>query len=127
VTPLHPGGPDDSGAQRIVLLALGTTPCSRSVRQRRRGRLPASSSHDNDSIFGQFGRPVKVERDGRTRSYRCHLDRWLHEVMGIDGLPIPYGAPNGSPHDLTEPPPDTGRLVALPVLGGPLHDYRLAA
>ena len=29
---------------------------------------------------------------------RCHLDRWLHEVMGIQGISIPYGAPNASPH-----------------------------
>jgi transposase InsO family protein len=50
----------------------------------------------NDGIFGQF-------RDGqargaRARKYRCQLDLWLAEVMGIQGLPIPYGAPNASPH-----------------------------
>ena len=99
--------------------------------------------------------------------------------MGIEGLPIPYGAPNASPHierfmrtlrqealdhfiflsaerirrvvseivkyyngarpsqathripdphpELKQPPPLTGRLVALPVLGGVQHDYRLVA
>jgi hypothetical protein len=99
--------------------------------------------------------------------------------MGIEGLPIPYGAPNASPHierlmrtlrhealdhfiflsvnhvrrvatefiryyngarpsqaihaipdpypELRQPPPQNGRLVALPVLGGVQHDYRLAA
>jgi len=135
--------------------------------------------HDNDGIFGQFGRPVTIEHPGWQRSYRCHLDRWLDEVMGIEGLPIPFGAPNATPHverfmrtlrqealdhfiflsadhvrrvvaeyvryyngarpsqaihgipdpypELSEPPPPTGRLLALPVLGGLIHDFRLAA
>ena len=30
--------------------------------------------------------------------YRSHLDLWLADVMGIEGIPIPYGAPNASPH-----------------------------
>jgi hypothetical protein len=99
--------------------------------------------------------------------------------MGIQGLPIPFGAPNASPHveqsvrtlreealdhfiflsadhvrgvvkefiryytgarpsqaihaipdpypELREPPPQNGRLVALPVLGDLQHDDRLAA
>ena len=99
--------------------------------------------------------------------------------MNIMGIPIPYGAPNASPHverfmrtlrqealdhflflsvghlrrvvatyvryyngarpsqaihripapypALREPPPTNGTLVALPVLGGLHHDYRLAA
>ena len=99
--------------------------------------------------------------------------------MGIQGLPIPFGAPNASPYverflrtlrsealdhfiflnagrirrvvvefiacyngarpsqaihaipepypELREPPPEGGRLVALPVLGGLIHDYRRAA
>jgi hypothetical protein len=112
-----------------------------------------------------------VERDGKTRGYRCHLNRWLNEVMGGAGLPIPYRAPNASPHverfmrtlrfkaldhfiflsadpirryngarpsqaipaipdpypELREPPPRTGRLLALPVLGGLIHDCRRAA
>ena len=29
---------------------------------------------------------------------RSHLDRWLAEVLDIRGLPIPYGAPNATPH-----------------------------
>jgi len=135
--------------------------------------------HDDDGIFGQFAQPVKIEQGGHVRSYRCHFDRWLHEVIGTKGLPIPYGAPKASPHverfmrtprcqaidhfiflstdhirrvvlafiryyngarpsqaihgipdpyaELKTPPPRTGRLVALPVLGGLIHDYRLAA
>ena len=107
------------------------------------------------------------------------LDLWLHAVMGIKGIPIPYGAPNANPHverfartlreealnhfiflngdhirrvvaefvryynggrpsqaihaipdpypELREPLPKEGKLIALPVLGGIQHDYRLAA
>jgi len=142
-------------------------------------QIPRFLLHDNDGVCGQFGRPVHVERAGGKRSYRCHLERWLDEVMGIEGLPIPFGAPNASPHverfmrtlreealnhflflgeghvrrvvreyvrydngarpsqaihgipepypELKQPPPSSGRLVALPVLGGVLHDYRLVA
>jgi len=62
------------------------------------GMTPRFLVHDNDGIFGQFGRTVTVESNGLKRSYRCHFDRWLDEVMGIKGMPIPYGAPNASPH-----------------------------
>jgi hypothetical protein len=61
-------------------------------------RTPRFIVHDNDGIFGQYGNRVTVEQDDSRRSYRCHLDRWLDEVMGIEGIPIPYGAPNASPH-----------------------------
>ncbi len=37
-----------------------------------------------------------------------------------------YGIPDPFP-ELREPAPATGRLLALPVLGGLIHDYRLAA
>ena len=61
-----------------------------------RCQTPRFLVHDNDAIFGQY-------RDGKRRGekgrrYRCQLDLWLAEVMGIQGLPIPYGAPNASPY-----------------------------
>ena len=134
-------------------------------------RKPRFLLHDNDGIFGQFGR----RKDG----FRCHLDRWLSTTMDIEGLPTPYHAPNANPHverfhrtlrqdainhfiflnashvrrvarefieyynrarpsqathaipdpypELLNEPHPSGQLIALPVLGGLQHDYRLAA
>ncbi len=140
-------------------------------------RKPRFLLHDNDGIFGQFGR----RKDG----FRCHLDRWLSTTMEIEGLPTPYHAPNANPHverfhrtlrqdalnhfifvnaahvgrvalefieyynrarpsqgrkqsfrvhaipdpypELIDRPLAGGKLIALPVLGGVQHDYRLAA
>jgi transposase InsO family protein len=47
--------------------------------------------HDNDGIFGQY----RLRERGR---HRCALDFWLEDVMGIRGIPIPYGAPNANAH-----------------------------
>jgi len=172
------------GSRRIVHVNVTTNPTLPWIKQQIReatpwGQIPRCLLHDNDGVFGQFGRPVHVERGGEKRSYRSQLDRWLDEVMGIEGLPIPFGAPNASPHverfmqtlreealnhfiflsehhvrrvvteyvryyngarpsqaihgipdpypELRQPPPMTGKLVALPVLGGVLDDYRLVA
>jgi RHS repeat-associated protein len=50
----------------------------------------------NDGIFGQFR--DRKRRGEKGRRYRCRLDLWLADVMGVEGIPIPYGAPNASPH-----------------------------
>jgi transposase InsO family protein len=170
--------------RRIVHVNVTSNPTLAWVKQQLReataeDRTPRFLVHDNDGIFGQYGRPVIVEQDDGRRSYRCHLDRWLDEVVGSEGIPIPYGAPNASPHverfvrtlreealnhfifltadhirrvvaefvryyngarpsqaihgipdpypELRQPPPRRGKLVALPVLGGVQHDYRLVA
>lgn len=172
------------GSRRIVHVNVTSNPTLPWVKQQLReatawDETPRFLIHDNDGIFGQLGRSVTVEEAGRRRRYRCHLDRWLDRIMQIEGLPIPYGAPNASPHverfmrtlrqealnhflflstghirrvvreyirfyngarpsqavhgipdpypELKQPPPQTGRLVALPVLGGVQHDYRLVA
>jgi len=172
------------GSRRIIHVNVTSNPTLPWVKQQIReatteNQTPRFLVHDNDGIFGQYGRRVVLERGDRRSSYRCHLDRWLDEVIGIRGLPIPYGAPNASPHverlvrtlreealnhflflsidhirrvvteyvryyngarpsqaihgipdpypELRQPPPRTGRLVALPVLGGIQHDYRRAA
>jgi putative transposase len=168
--------------RRIVLINVTTSPSLAWVQQQIRqvtpwGKVPRFLIHDNDGIFGQFRDRKRRGRKGRR--YRCRLDLWLADVMGIEGIPIPYGAPNASPHierfnrtlreealdhfiflnenhilrgcreyvayyngarpsqalhaipdpypELTTPPPMTGELVALPVLGGVQHDYRRAA
>jgi transposase InsO family protein len=171
-------------SRRVVLCNVTTSPTLGWVKQQIRNLAPFDSGprflvHDNDGIFGQLGSYPRRVGAPRTRRFRCHLDRWLSEVMGIEGIPIPYGAPNANAHverfhrtlrgdalnhfiflserhvrrvcakfiayyngarpsqathaipapypELTEPPPADGRLVALPVLGGVQHDYRLAA
>jgi hypothetical protein len=171
-------------SRRIVHVNVTANPTLSWVKQQIRqatawGPTPRFLVHDNDGIFGQYGRPVTVEHSQGTRRYRCHFDRWLDQVMAIQGIPIPYGAPNASPFverfirtlreealnhfiflgiahirrvvteyiryyngarpsqaihgipdpypELRQPPPRTGRLVDLQVLGGVQHDYRLAA
>lgn len=171
-------------SRRIVNVDVTSNPSLRWVKQQIReatpwGPVPRFLIHDNDGIFGQYGRRVAAERNGKRRGHRCHLDRWLDEIIGIQGLPIPYGAPNASPYverfnrtlreealnhfiflsvdhirrvaveyaryyngarpsqaihgipdphpELRQPPPPAGKLVALPVLGGVQHDYRLVA
>jgi len=170
--------------RRITYVNVTSNPTLSWVKQQIRqatgsNNAPRFLVHDNDGIFGQYRRRVSVEHGDHTRSYRCHLDRWLSEIMGIDGLPIPYGAPNASPFverfnrtlreealnhfiflsvdhirrvaaeyiryynggrpsqaihgipdpypELRQPPPPVGKLLALPVLGGVQHDYRLVA
>jgi putative transposase len=168
--------------RRIVLINVTTSPGLAWVQPQIRqatawARSPRLLIHDNDGIFGQFR--DRRPRGKKGRRYRCRLDLWLADVMGIEGIPIPYGAPNATPHverfnrtlreealnhfifldvrhvlrvcrdfvkfydrarpsqalhaipdpypELSNPPPEDGKLIALPVLGGVQHDYRLAA
>lgn len=85
------------GTRRVVHMAVTESPTLAWVKQRVReatpfGSVPRFLVHDNDGIFGQFGR----RRSGR--SFRSALDLWLGEVLGIKGIPIPYGAPNAAAH-----------------------------
>jgi transposase InsO family protein len=48
--------------------------------------------HDNDGIYGQYGRSLVVAG----RRVRSHLDLWLATVLGVVGIPTPYGAPNAN-------------------------------
>ena len=169
-------------SRRIVLINATTSPGLAWVDPQIReattwGNGPRFLIHDNDGIFGQFR--DRKRRGDQGRHYRCHLDLWLTDAMGTEGIPIPYGAPNASPHverfsrtlreealnhfmffgashvlrvcreyvafynrarpsqalhaipepypELRQPPATSGKLIALPVLGGVQHDYRLAA
>jgi putative transposase len=88
-------------SRRIVLINATTSPGLAWVKQQIRpatewAKSPRFLLHDNDGVYGQC---QQRRGDGeRKRRYRCHLDQWLAEVMGIEGIPIPYGAPNASPH-----------------------------
>jgi len=87
-------------SRRVVHMAVTVSPTQAWLKQRIREATPFGSAprflvHDNDGIFGQFGR----RRPGKTgRSYRSALDLWLGEVLHIKGVPIPYGAPNAAAH-----------------------------
>ena len=57
------------------------------------GVQPRIVIHDNDGIYGQFG------KDRRSHlGYRSHLDYWLKETIGIRGIPITPGCPQETPH-----------------------------
>jgi putative transposase len=163
-------------SRQIVLINATTSPSLVWVKQQIRqmtpwGKVPRFLIHDNDGIFGQYR--DRQPRGVQGRRYRSHLDLWLKEVMGIEGVPIPYGAPNANPHverfhrslreealnnfifssarhvlqvcreyvkcyngarpsqathaipnpypELKKPPPQAGKVIALPVLGGVQH------
>jgi hypothetical protein len=169
-------------SRRIVLINVTTSPGLAWVKQQIRqatawAQTPRFLLHGNDGSFGQFR--DRKRRGEKQRRYRCQLDVWLANVMGIEGIAIPCGAPNASPHierfnrtlreealnhfifldakhilkvcreyvdfynrarpsqalhaipdpypELKMPAPKASKLVALPVLGGVQHDYRLAA
>ena len=88
-------------SRRIVLINVTTSPGLAWVQQQLRQatawcETPRFLVHDNDGIFGQFR--DRKRRGKKGRRYRCRLDLWLADVMGIEGIPIPYGAPNANPH-----------------------------
>ena len=92
------------GSRRIVHWNVTDSPTLPWVKQQVReatqwGETPRFLIHDNDGIFGQYSqRPTVIRANGKKRTYRCHLDLWLDNVMGIEGIPIPYGAPNANAH-----------------------------
>ena len=80
------------GSRRIVHVNVTSNPTIPWVNQQIREAsdddvAPRLLVHDNDGIFGQCRKAVTSEENSRRRSYRCHLDRWLDKVIGIEGLP----------------------------------------
>ena len=91
------------GTRKIVQCGVTSSPTLDWVKQQIReatpwARAPRFLTHDNDGIFGQFGRLRTTIVGGHKKSFRCTLDAWLYQVMGIQGIPIPYGAPNAQAH-----------------------------
>ena len=89
--------------REVVRLAVTANPTLEWVKQQIREATswdgsPRFLTHDNDGIFGQFATRKRVGDDASGRTYRCALDLWLHQVPGIEGIPIPYGAPNAAAH-----------------------------
>jgi len=82
------------GSRRVVHANVTSSPTLAWVKNQIReiaawGEGPRFLIHDNDGIFGQLGRRKK-------NGFRSHLDRWLARVIGIEGIPIPYRAPNAN-------------------------------
>jgi hypothetical protein len=89
--------------RQIVHIAVTPSPTLAWVKQQVRdatpwGECPRFLLHDNDGIFGQRGRRSGERKQRGVKRYRCTLDHWLDDVRGIEGLPIPYGAPNAAAH-----------------------------
>ena len=79
-------------SRRIVLVNATTSPGLAWVKQQIRqatawNKSPRFLIHDNDGIFGQFR--DRKRRGEKGRRYRCCLDLWLADTMGIEGIPIP--------------------------------------
>jgi putative transposase len=84
------------GTRRIVHANVTSSPTLAWVKQQLRDLCAFDSGprfliHDNDGIFGQLGR-----RRGVKRRFRCHLDRWLSNMLVVEGIPTPFRAPNAN-------------------------------
>ncbi len=106
------------GSRKVVHINVTEHPTLALVKQQIRDATsdccePKFLIHDNAGIFGQFGKPVTTEVNGKRVSCRSSLDVWLAETMGIRGTPTPYHAPNAQAH--------VERFIGIQ------HDYRLAA
>ena len=91
------------GTREVLHVAVTRHPTLDRVKQQLReatawGNAPRFLMHDNDGIFGQFGRRRRLDDGNRGRRHRCALDAWLEGVLGTEGIPIPYGAPNAQAH-----------------------------
>ena len=89
--------------REVIHVAVTSNPTLDWVKQQLRevtdwGKTLRFLMHDNDGIFGQFGKLRPIANGVSSRRHRCALDAWLEGVLGIRGLPIPYGAPNAQAH-----------------------------
>jgi hypothetical protein len=90
------------GSRKVVHINVTEHPTLAWVKQQLRDATfeeqPKFLLHDNDGIFGQLGKPVTVDVNGKKVSCRSSLDVWLAETRGIRGVPTPYHAPNAQAH-----------------------------
>ena len=90
------------GSRKVVHINVTEHPTLAWVKQQIRDATfdtePKYLIHDNDGIFGQLGKPVATEVNGKKVSCRSTLDAWLAETRGIRGIPTPYHAPNANAH-----------------------------
>jgi len=80
-------------SRRVVHAAVTASPTLAWVQQQLRDAMPFDEAprfllHDDDAIFGRLTM-------GRGR-FRNTLDEWLHDVMGVRGIPTPFRAPNAN-------------------------------
>ncbi len=61
-----------------------------------------------------------------TGHVRRVLSKYVRHYNGVRPSQANHGTPAPYP-ELQQPPPKDGKLAALPVLGGLIYDYRLAA
>ena len=99
------------GSREIIHIAVTSNPTLDWVKQQLReatawGRTPRFLVHDNDGIwrsqvtwaFGSGQYRWRARQPGFCKTYRCALDQWLAETLGVVGIPTPYGAPNAAAH-----------------------------
>jgi putative transposase len=90
------------GSRKVVHVNVTEHPTLAWVKQQLRDATfeeqPNFLIHDNDGIFGQLGKAVTREVNGKKLSCRSSLDVWLAETRGIRGIPTPYHAPNAQAH-----------------------------
>ena len=89
------------GTREVVHVAVTANPTLAWVKQQLReatpwGQVPRFLTHDNDGIYGQFGKRRGTREGATGKKYRCALDAWLDQALGIEGIPIPFGAPNAA-------------------------------
>ena len=82
-------------------MAVTANPTLHRVKQQIReatpwAQLPRFLTHDDDGIYGQIGKSRGTGEGATGKRYRCALDAWLDPVLGNEGIPIPYGAPNAA-------------------------------
>jgi len=90
------------GSRKVVHINITEHPTQGWVQQQIRDATfegaPRFIMHDNDGIYGQLGKPVTREVNGKKVSCRSAFDAWLAETRGIRGIPTPYHAPNAQAH-----------------------------